>query len=293
MSEFKFVCPVCHQPIKCESWRNNSMMECPSCFQRIIVPPAPADDNVELIITGSKAHKRMASRPETNLGGPSAPSLPVKNFPVAGIAFVILLCAVIVIAFVYRGKIFKSAPTEATPAATSVPTEAAPTATSVPAEAAPEATAEQITLKAVKVDSAETVAQDGKGVNAVDRDPMTFWHTQWQDGAPPCPHEIIIELTPPSSIKGFTYLPRQDESPNGTIKDYEFYVSADGKDFGQPVANGSFQPGKEKKTVTFGPRNCRFIKLKALSEINNGSWTSAAEIGVILNDVPTAKTTGG
>ena len=114
MSEFKFVCPVCHQHIKCESWRSNSMMECPSCFQRIIVPPAPADDNVELIITGSKAHKRMASRPETNLGRPSAPSQPAKNFPVAGIAFVILLCAAIVAGFVFRGVIFKSAPTGGT-----------------------------------------------------------------------------------------------------------------------------------------------------------------------------------
>ncbi len=88
------------------------MMECPSCFQRIIVPKAPTDDNVELIITGSKAHKRMASKPETNLGRLSAPTPPAKNFPVAGIAFVILLCAVIAIAFVYRGKIFKSAPTQ-------------------------------------------------------------------------------------------------------------------------------------------------------------------------------------
>ena len=91
------------------------MMECPSCFQRIIVPPAPADDNMELIITGSKAHKRMASKPETNLGTPPAPRPPAKNFPVAGIAFVILLCAAIAIAFVYRGKIFKSTPTQTIP----------------------------------------------------------------------------------------------------------------------------------------------------------------------------------
>jgi DNA-directed RNA polymerase subunit RPC12/RpoP len=293
MSEFKFICPACGQHIKCEAWRSNSMMECPMCFQRIIVPHASATDDMELIIKGSKATKRLVTKPEMNLGRPPAPSRPAKNFPVAGIAFVILLCAAIAAGFVFKGKIFKSAPTETIPTATSAPTETTSTATSAPAEAAPEATAEQITLRAVKVDSAETVAQNGKGVNAVDRDPMTFWHTQWQNGAPPCPHEIIIELTPPSSIKGFTYLPRQDGSPNGTIKDYEFYVSDDGKDFGQPVNSGSFQPGKEKKIVTFSPKNCRFIKLRALSEINNNPWTSAAEIGVILNDVSTAKTTGG
>jgi len=33
--------------------------------------------------------------------------------------------------------------------------------------------------------------------------------------------------------------------------------------------------------VTFAPQACHFIKLKALSEVNDGAWTSAAEIGVI------------
>jgi hypothetical protein len=108
MSEFKFVCPVCHQHIKCESWRSNTMMECPTCFQRIIVPQAPASDDVELIITGSRARKRSVSKPETNLGMPPAPTPPAKGSPVAGIAFVILLCTVIAAAFVFGGKIFKS-----------------------------------------------------------------------------------------------------------------------------------------------------------------------------------------
>jgi hypothetical protein len=36
--------------------------------------------------------------------------------------------------------------------------------------------------------------------------------------------------------------------------------------------------------VTFEAKKCRFIKLKALSEINGEAWTSAAEIGVVPND---------
>jgi hypothetical protein len=143
------------------------------------------------------------------------------------------------------------------------------------------ATADKVALKVIKVDSEETAAEDGKGANAVDGDAATFWHTQWQDNSPAHPHEIIIELTPPTRIKGFTYLPRQDTEVNGTIKDYEFYVSDDGKDFGQPVKKGTLGEGREKKTVTFGAKQCRFIKLKALSEINDQPWTSAAEIGVI------------
>jgi hypothetical protein len=148
----------------------------------------------------------------------------------------------------------------------------------------------KITLKVIKVDSEEAAGEDGKAANAVDGNTNTFWHTQWQDANPEHPHEIIIELIPPSTIKGFTYLPRQDKTEdgtvmeNGTIKDYEFYVSDDGKEFGQPVKKGSFPYGKETRTTTFEPKKCRFIKLKALSEINGEVWTSAAEIGVVLSE---------
>jgi hypothetical protein len=144
-----------------------------------------------------------------------------------------------------------------------------------------DATAPEIKLKFVSVDSEETEGENGSGENAVDGDPNTYWHTQWKDKNPELPHEIIIELLPPSVIEGFTYLPRQDESDHGTIKDYEFFVSTDATHFGKPVKTGAFEPGRGKKTVTLAPIKCRFIKLRARSEINGLSWTSAAEIGVI------------
>ena len=150
-----------------------------------------------------------------------------------------------------------------------------------PAAPPAEASTSKVALKLVRVDSEETAGEDGKGANAVDGDPNTFWHTQWQDNTPPCPHEIIIELTPPATIKGFTYLPRQDGGDHGNIKGYEFYASNDGQDFGQPAAKGEFAEGQDLKTVTFAPTTCRFIKLKALSEINGEAWSSAAEIGVV------------
>jgi len=141
--------------------------------------------------------------------------------------------------------------------------------------------APNITLKVVSADSQETAGEDGKAANAVDGKPDTFWHTQWQGSAPRHPHEVVIELIPPSLIKGFIYLPRQDSQDNGTIRDYAFFVSNDGKNFGAPVVKGTFPRDKQMKTVTFDAKSCRFIKLKALSEINEQPWTSAAEIDVI------------
>ena len=143
--------------------------------------------------------------------------------------------------------------------------------------------AEKLTLKLVKIDSEETSAEDGHGANAVDGDPGTFWHTQWQDANPEHPHEIIIELSRACKIGGFTYLPRQDESDHGTIKDYEFFVSADGKDFGKAVKQGSFVAGKEMRTVRFEAKEGRFVKLRALSETNDEPWASAAEIDVLVD----------
>ena len=160
-------------------------------------------------------------------------------------------------------------------------TPAAPAAPTPPAAPISTAPAGKVALKVVKVDSEETAGEDGKGANAVDGDPNTIWHTQWQDASPECPHEIVIELTPSATIKGFTYLPRPDDGENGTIKDYEFYVSSDGQDFGQPVAKGELENSKSLKTVTFDAKACRFVKLKAVSEVNGAAWTSAAEIGVV------------
>lgn len=148
-------------------------------------------------------------------------------------------------------------------------------------DAATTPTSQPLTLKVIKVDSEETAGENGRGTNAVDGRADTIWHTEWQDSSPEHPHEIIIELSAPAKIKGFTYLPRQDTEVNGTIKGYEFFVSEDGKDFGEPVSKGQLAEDQQKKTVTFEPKQGRFIKLRALSEINGEAWTSAAEIGVI------------
>ena len=198
---------------------------------------------------------------------------------------ILLLQTAIIVALTGFGCASMHQSTESSTAAPSATAENKPAAApeTKPAPAAPAqpdtASPSPIHLKLVKADSEETAGEDGKAANAVDGDPATFWHTQWEDSQPP--HEIILELTPPAAIKGFTYLPRQDESDHGTIKDYQFFVSNDGGSFGDPVAKGTFENTKDKKTVAFNAVSCRYIKLKALSEANDGPWTSAAEIGVV------------
>ena len=55
MSEFKYACPVCGQHIRCDSTQSGTTMECPTCFQKIVAPQAPATTDTKFIITGTKA----------------------------------------------------------------------------------------------------------------------------------------------------------------------------------------------------------------------------------------------
>jgi hypothetical protein len=70
MSEFKFACPVCGQHITADSSTSGNQLECPTCFQRIIVPQAPEVGDTKLILSASKAPTARTAFPA---GGGSNP----------------------------------------------------------------------------------------------------------------------------------------------------------------------------------------------------------------------------
>jgi DNA-directed RNA polymerase subunit RPC12/RpoP len=108
MSEFKYACPVCGQHMKCDSSQSGTVMECPTCFQKIIAPQAPDMDDPKFIITGTKVGERPI--PKAAGGNPSV--LPViKNAPQEAVVFVVIVLGLIGVAaaaFVFRGTLFKS-----------------------------------------------------------------------------------------------------------------------------------------------------------------------------------------
>ena len=136
--------------------------------------------------------------------------------------------------------------------------------------------------KLVSVDSEETIGSAGSATLAFDDNASTIWHTQWYQVSPVpgLPHQIIIDMNDTLSLKGFRYLPRQDNNLNGTIKDYEFYVSIDNQNW-QLASKSSWAKTTEEKTVVFSsPFQARYIKLVALSEVNGSVLSSCAEISV-------------
>jgi len=108
MSEFKYACPVCGQHMKCDSSQSGTVMECPTCFQKITAPQAPATDDPKFIITGTKVGERLI--PSAPVGSGAA-TPPEKDFPATTFVLIVLLCATIAVAFLFRGTIFKSAST--------------------------------------------------------------------------------------------------------------------------------------------------------------------------------------
>jgi hypothetical protein len=105
MSEFKFNCPVCGQHMAADSGASGGEIECPTCFQKIIVPNAPAE--------GSKYHLSATQHinphqsqplfiPQTNLPPPR------KNWP-AVVVMVVALCAAGSAVYAFREKIFHKA----------------------------------------------------------------------------------------------------------------------------------------------------------------------------------------
>jgi photosystem II stability/assembly factor-like uncharacterized protein len=134
------------------------------------------------------------------------------------------------------------------------------------------------TWKLLYVDSEETVAEDGAATNSFDGDPNTIWHTQWYGSTPPHPHEIQIDLADTFNIHKFTYLPRQN-GPNGRVAKYEIYLSDDKADWGSPVKTGTFPNTTAPQFVDFDPAvKARYMRFVALSEVNDGSWTTVAEL---------------
>jgi hypothetical protein len=132
----------------------------------------------------------------------------------------------------------------------------------------------------VSVDSEETQAEDGHATNAFDDSTSTFWHTQYTGAKPAPPHEIVIDLGASYSLTSMRYTPRQDGNQNGMVADYEFYVSDSTTDFGTAVKTGTFGTSTTPTTVTFTAKSGRYIRFRALSEINGKAYTSVAELDV-------------
>ena len=122
---------------------------------------------------------------------------------------------------------------------------------------------------------------EGEPANAIDGNPDTFWHSRWSPDAPKHPHELVVDVGSMTRIAAVMYTDRANMT-NGRVRDYEIYLSADGKTWGTPAAKGQFGRRAGEHTVRLpAPVAARFLRFVALSEVNNQPYASVAELALV------------
>lgn len=136
--------------------------------------------------------------------------------------------------------------------------------------------------KLLKV-SSESRANGKLAKNAIDGDPRTHWHTSFGATIAKPPHELLIDLGEPRTVRGLVYLARQDRGWNGTIARCDLFVgdSPDGLGKGKATLSTTFKKTKKAQQATCDPVKGRYVLIRALSEVADGPWASAAEFGLL------------
>ena len=153
MSEFKFACPVCGQHITSDSSASGTHLECPTCFQKIVVPQAPTSADSKFILSASQVSK---PRPNSAAQGDSAPmdARAGKGALLPAIALVVFVVAAAGAGvFVFRERLFKSSSPE-----TSDPTNAVAKKSPEPRKTYPVPTNITWTLEMTNVSAPEMAA---------------------------------------------------------------------------------------------------------------------------------------
>ena len=122
---------------------------------------------------------------------------------------------------------------------------------------------------------------EGDAAHLVDGNPNTYWHTMWSVTVANYPHWVDFDCGTTKTLKGFSYLPRQD-SRNGNIKQYRVQLSTDGKTWGNPVCEGQFENNQKEKRVLFDkPQQARYLRFTALSSQDGQDFATGAEFSVL------------
>lgn len=120
--------------------------------------------------------------------------------------------------------------------------------------------------------------------NAIDGNHATLWSSAPKQEQP---HYIAINLGDEVNISGFSYQPPEFGS-DGIIYEYEFYLSMNGENWGEPVSKGEFsniENNPVAQVIKFDSViNSRYIKLISKSVIKNSNVMSVAEIDIFIDN---------
>lgn len=132
---------------------------------------------------------------------------------------------------------------------------------------------------AASADSQET---GEAATRAADGQAATFWQTQWRTAQPGYQHWLLLDLGTPRAIRCLHYLPRQDATLQGRIKDYRIEIGMTPAGIGT-VRTGTFAPNDlTRKRVCWAPQVAQYVGLYGLSSWDGQPFAAAAEVTLEL-----------
>ena len=119
---------------------------------------------------------------------------------------------------------------------------------------------------------------------AIDGDPKTFWHSEYNSKGP-LPQAVTVDLGKPQRVKEVRVLQRQDGGRSYITK-YTVYLSRDGRTFAK-ASEGQWEDNAAMKAVAIAPQSARYVRIEA-QEASGGrkSNVSIAEVQVVAAESP-------
>jgi len=137
---------------------------------------------------------------------------------------------------------------------------------------------------------AHATSEQGKKYSAamaIDGNPATYWHTNWNKPIKKHPHTLTVDLGKSYPITGITYLPRQDKRvPDSMIEQGRIEVSSNGKKWHNAgtFTFGNLLNDPTQRSYTFKKMaHARYIRLISLKGAQGKPYAGAAEFGILTN----------
>ena len=124
---------------------------------------------------------------------------------------------------------------------------------------------------------------NGPASAAVDGNPNTYWHTEYSPSVAKYPHWITVRPAEAAqegarcTITGFEYTTRGN-AQNGRVKDFDLFISKDGKNWGDPVVSASLTDSTKPQVFEFDPVEGSYAKMVQKNALNGQDFGGAAEI---------------
>ena len=141
----------------------------------------------------------------------------------------------------------------------------------------------EYTAATVTFCSSEDTEYECQATNLLDGKPETIWHSMWSVTVTKHPHWIDFDILKPKTVRGITYLPRQDDSSTGDIKDFIISVSQDGKNWTEVLRSAFPKDKKEQRILLTQPVTARYVRLTALTAHDGTDYASGSELRILAD----------